>query len=98
MPKTRTFTVNNAGDPEPVTAQVPCRRITIGEDPSVAAWPTTAFKVRAPSMTDQARQKDAGQEYVFEAIGGNRNFLAGQIVGYVETVAGSTTFFQFEES
>ena len=100
------FTVNNLGDPEPVIAQSYCRRITIGEDPSVDSWPTTDYEVTDNQPGSPFARRAAGTSFVF--IGGwarpsgNLNVLEqliepGQVIGYVQTITGSTTFYQVEE-
>ena len=94
--KTSQFTVNNVGNPEPVICTLGCRTITIGEDPGVAGWPTTDFKVKGSAPGSVAIQRPAGTSYQFQRISGQAAFSPGETVGYVETVTGSTTFFQAE--
>ncbi len=93
MAKTFQFTVDNVGNPEPVTAQSVCKRIYIREQ---GAAGTTDYFVRQPGMTDPQERKTAGEWTMFEAAPGNF-FRPGDIVGYVETVTGSVTFSQREE-
>jgi hypothetical protein len=93
--KTNTFTVNNAGDPEPVIVETVCKSITIREDPSVATWPTTDYRIFKPTKTDTPLVKLAGESYVFDRRGGF--FFPGDVAGYVETISGSTIFSQDEE-
>lgn len=95
MAKIKTFAVNDAGDPEVVTAQTVCRTIEVGEDPSVAGWPTTDFKVYVPTSSDGPRQRPAGATYAFVKPPG-LFFNPGEVAGYVATVTGATTFFQDE--
>lgn len=80
-----------------VTAQSQCSLVTVGEDPSVAGWPTTDFYVSKPGAgpSSASRRISAGGTYTFDCVGGGK-FLPGSVVGYVETVSGSTTFFQDE--
>ena len=96
MAKTSTFSVNNTGDPEAVTVSVVCRKVGVGEDPSVASWPTTDFKVYRPNKTDTPRQIPAGVSYIFQKPDGSF-YQPGDIAGYVATASGTTTFFQDEE-
>lgn len=77
-----------------VTAQTNCTQVTIGEDPSVSGWPTTDFLIAKPGSASTPRRISAGGTYTFSAMGGR--FTQGTIVGYVEAVSGSTTFFQDE--
>ncbi len=93
MAKTFTFTVDNVGNPEPVTVQTPCRRVYIREQ---GAAGTTDYFVRQPSATDPQERKAAGETTMFEAATDNL-FQTGQIIAYVETVTGSVTFSQREE-
>ena len=88
------FTVNAVGDPEPITCKTDCKKIIIGEDPSVSGWPTVAYKIRAPHAASAAHQRPAGTRTEFVSA---THYKTGDIVGYVETVSGSTSFFQWEE-
>ncbi len=92
MARTSTFSVDNVGNPEPVTAQGPCRKIIVREQ---GAAGTTDYFVRQPTNTSAQVRKVAGESTLFEAAPGNL-FQTGQIVGYVETVTGSVTFSQEE--
>jgi hypothetical protein len=93
MAKTLLITVNDVGDPEQVIAQTVCREIVIGEDRSVVGYPTTDYKVRMAESTSDPVQVQAGVLYAFT---NPRYFQPGEVVGYVETVTGSTSFFQDE--
>lgn len=95
--KTSTFTVNNVGDPEPVIATIDCREITIGEDPSVADWPTTDYEVKGTVQDSSFVRRPAGTTFQFLKANGLASFGKGQIVGYVQTVTGSTTFQMREQ-
>ena len=92
--KTRIFSVNDAADPEPVTVQTVCRYVDVGEDRLAAGWPSTAFKVRKPEMTDDPKGCAAGTLYRFERNGAF--FYPGEIAGYVATASGTTDFSQDE--
>ena len=97
---TTTFTVNSIGEPEPVTAHTECQRITIKEDPSVSGWPTTDYLITGSVPGSTPIRCPAGSEYIFEASSGAnliQPFKVGTIVGYIETVTGSTTFQQKED-
>lgn len=91
--KTYQFTCNAVGDPEAVVAQDMCRRITVGEDPSVGGYPTTTFNVRKPGKTDTPRRIPLQGSYTFYNPQG---FQPGTIAGYVDLPSGSTTMFQDE--
>ncbi len=92
MAKTFTFTVDNVGNPEPVTVQEPYRQVVIREN---ASPPTTDYFVRQPLATSPQVRKFQGETTGFDAGPGNV-FLPGQIVAYVETVTGSVIFSQEE--
>lgn len=94
--KTSQFTVNSVGNPEPVICTLGCRTIVIGEDPSVAGWPTTDFRIKGAVPGSSFIQRPAGTMYQFQRISGQAAFSPGDIVGYVDVVTGSTTFFQAE--
>ena len=96
MAKTNTFSVNDSGDPEAVIVATVCRKVGVGEDPSVANWPTTDFKVYRPDKTNTSRQIPAGVSYIFQKPDG-QFYNPGDTAGYVATVTGATTFFQDEE-
>lgn len=89
------ITVNNVGDPEPITVVTTCKRVTVGEDLSVVGHPTVEFNVRKPDKTDAARRVGAGLTYTFERSDG-LFWKPLQICGYVETVSGSSEFFRDE--
>jgi len=92
---TKTFTVNAVGDPEAVTTGSNTSRVTIAEDPSVSGWPTSDYNVMAPSSDSTAIRKAAGTMFTFKPSFGQ--WPPDTIIGYVETVSGSTTFQQVEE-
>ena len=94
MAKTFTFTVNAIGDPEAVTVVTACKRVTVGEDESVANYPTTSFSMR-PDILDVPRRIGAGKTYTFYR---ETYWAPGQICGYVDIPSGTTTFFQDEGS
>ena len=97
MAKTYTFTVNSTGSPEPIAAQTNCTRIIVGEDPSVANYPTAEFNIYAPKTTDSALRHQLAQlSEPFTPQPGHQTFDIGEIVGYVETTSGTTTFRQWE--
>jgi hypothetical protein len=94
---THTFTVNNLSSPEQIIARTGCRRITVGEDPSVAGWPTTDFKITGKVPGSTVIQRPAGTTFTFERNDDQASFGAGDLVAYIETVDGSTTFLQTEQ-
>ena len=93
MTSTTLFTVTNSGPREAVVAATFCNKITIREDPSVANWPTTDFQVSNTPTGSQVAQRPSGTEFQFK----QKLYSPGQVVGYVETITGSTTFQQIEE-
>lgn len=95
MPLTFTFAVDAIAPPEPITAQSVCRRITVREDVSVAGWPTVQFNIRAPLPASPPVCFETGESKTFIADG--FYFRPGQIIGYIETVAGASLFCQAEE-
>jgi hypothetical protein len=92
---TTTYTVNDVGDPEPVIANIECSEIKIREDPSVDGWPTADYKVTGTAPGSTPISCPMGTEHLFPA-GPGQHFVPGDIVGYVETTSGSTTFQQLE--
>ena len=89
MAKTATATSDNVGNPDPVTAPVACRRITLRQDASVAA--PVSYIVHAPSATDPGFHKYPAESVQFEAAPG-AYIQSGDVVGYIETTSGSATF------
>ena len=87
--KTRTVTVNSVAATA-IAAAVYSSELTVNEDPSVANWPTTDYLVSKPTSADAQRRIPAGQAYTFRRNAGV--FVPGEVVGYVQTVSGSTTF------
>ncbi len=92
--QTRQVTVSSAA-PSAVVATVFTVRVRVGEDLSVAGWPTTDYDVRKPGTGDDPRRVPAGGTYEFVRDG--RPFYPGEIVGYLQTVSGTTTFWVDEE-
>lgn len=90
--KTRLVTVNDVGDPEPITASIFCQVVTIGENPQVPGWPTTDWEYRQPEIADDAIGKPMGTMQQFVGV-----FQPGQVICYANTITGSTTFFVHEE-
>jgi len=95
--KTSTFTVNAVGDPEPVIATIPCKQISVVEDQSVTDWPTLDYRVKGTEVGSVMVQKPAGTVFTFLCAANEPYFQIGQIVGYIETVSGSTTFQKVEQ-
>lgn len=93
MGKTSTYTLTTT--PKAVTATFDCTEITVGEDDSVAGWPTVNFQVRKPDSADQPIEKTAGKTYTFTR-GPGKLFSRGDVAGYISTKSGSSTFFQDE--
>lgn len=95
--KTSTFVANDLLSPEAVVCTVACRSITIGEDPSVTGWPTTDYNIYGKDPGSTAVRRPAGTQFTFEKESRQSAFSPGMIVGYVETVTGSTTFLKIEQ-
>ena len=91
--KTLTLVVNAVGDPEAIIVQTVCQRVTVGEDESVASYPTTEFNVRFPTIADTPRRLGIGKTYTFRR---ENYWKPGDICGYVDVPTGSTLFFQDE--
>jgi hypothetical protein len=95
MGATSHFTVTNTAWSN-VTVATRCRKVTIGEDPSVSRWPTTDFLVAKPTSANAARRVPSGQQYQF-SMPNEGIFNPGDVIAQVELVQGaSTTFFQDE--
>ena len=92
--KTKLITVaSNAASAVVALTETPS--ITISEDPSVANYPTTDFKIMKPTSSDDARRIQAGLSYTFVKNGSAR-YLAGEIAGYIQAVTAPTTMCQDE--
>jgi hypothetical protein len=83
--RTKTFTVDNAGNPEPIIVQSYCMKV-------IVKGPTD-YLLRVPSMTSQSVPKDPNEESVLTR---GLRYEPGDIAGYVETVSGSVSFSQVE--
>ena len=93
--KTSTFSVNDAGDPEAVTATIQCIEVSIVEN---AQQPTTDFDIYSEIGGTPAR-KMAGQIFTFPQshdVGQPRRYNPGEVLGYVATAAGTATFQKIE--
>ncbi|KKL22761.1 hypothetical protein LCGC14_2432170 [marine sediment metagenome] len=84
--ETFTLTVDAAGNPEAVVVPTSCKSVEVREQGD----PTTDYFVRAPGIANAQHRRFAGSATIFRAIG--RMFQPGEIVGYLETVAGSVPF------
>jgi hypothetical protein len=95
MAKTKLVSVAASPTKTPIITQRASRTVIIGEDPSVAGYPTTDYSVMAPTQADDAVRFLAGTKVVFECP---RAFWpAGQVIAYVTPITGSTTFQQIED-
>ena len=96
---TKTFSVTNAAYVA-ITAVIDTHMITVQEDKSVSGWPTTDYTIKKPTAAATAIQRPAGSKCVFQkstkVSTGNfpYAFKAGEVVGYIQTVTGTTTFYQ----
>lgn len=93
MAKTTTYSVGSSA--VAVTTNIATKTVTIAEDASVASWPTTDFKILAPTSGDTAIQRPQGTGYTF--VCPTAFWPAGTVVGYVKAVTGTTTFQQYED-
>jgi hypothetical protein len=89
--RTKTFTVDNAGSPEPIQVQSYCRQVTIYENNQAG---TTDYIVHVPSAVSAGVTKPAGSKAI---ISDGTRYSPGDTIGYVETVSGSVTFAQEEQ-
>lgn len=89
--RTKTFTVDNAGDPEPITVQSYCMKVVVYENAQAG---TTDFILRVPFIDSPGVTKPAGSK---AEISRGERYVPGDIVGYIETVSGSVTFAQEEQ-
>lgn len=86
-----TFSTDAINPPETISAQTVCRKVTIVETDA-----TQDYQVRKLSTSSNAIKRLAGTPFTFNAPAGTV-FIAGQTVGFVETLAGSITMQQIEE-
>lgn len=95
--RTSQFTVNDIGDPEPIIVHTVCRHVLVGEDSSVANWPTTDYRIKGTDNNSAMVQRPAGVLTEFSRQSNQSAYSPGDIIGYVETVSGSTTFLIIEQ-
>jgi hypothetical protein len=94
MSATRTpFSVDNL-TPVAVVAQSMAKEVIIREDASVTNL--QQYVVRAPLSSSPSIVRGPGEAHVFQASPSIRVFQPGDIVGYVMTSTGATTFNQWE--
>lgn len=100
MAATNQFTVS-ATAPTAVIVQSDCMQVRIAENRGVSGYPTSDFLISKPLSTSPQVRVQAGAQYTFVS---NRRpmvspsgFRAGQTVGYVRMVSGTTTFDQDED-
>lgn len=94
--KAYTYTVNNVGDREPITVNNYCQTVTIQESPSVADWPTQGFNLSTVASGGDVAQYSPGIAYTFPMRRGGQLYQPGEILAYIETLSGATTFQQIE--
>jgi hypothetical protein len=90
---TSQITVNASGDTA-IVCNDACKIVILSEDPGVASWPTTDFLVKKGGSSQYIRVP-RGQTYTFQS--GPSFFSAGQTIGFLKTVSGTTTFDQDED-
>lgn len=90
--RTKTFTADNAGNPEPIVVKSYCRKVIICENNQAA---TQDYIVHVPFMTSPGVSKPAGAPKEIEPEGELR-FSPGDTIGYIETVSAPATFSQEE--
>lgn len=101
--KTSTFTVDDSGNPEPITCTIACRKIRVSpQDGASSYW------FRAPGSSNAAVKKFTGETTIIErpspgqyqqgSYGDPGLYQIGDVVGYLETVSGlGAKTFQMEE-
>lgn len=95
MAKTTTFSSNNSTFTA-ITTAIATKSVTVGEDPSVANWPTTDLLIAAPTNADTAIQRSSGTTFTFTCP--TAFWKAGTVVGYIKNKTGaSTTMQQYED-
>ena len=87
------FPVNNVGDREEIKTVARCELVEIKELPSIT--PKQLYKVADVPNGGTAAEVNAGTPFFFTA-GKRGQFEAGEIVGYVESNTGATTFQRIE--
>ncbi len=92
MAYTRQMVVNAVGNDEELRAVTVCREIIFGEDDAVAGWPTVNWAWRAPDSTDFKSKTAGTKERFFKKTG----YQPNELVAFVRTLAGSSTFTQAE--
>lgn len=101
--KTSTFTVDDTGDPEPITVTIECRKIIVGPVDG-----SSTYNFRAPMKSSSANRRTSGKETVIErpspgqyqvgSYGDPGNYKPGDVVGFLETVSGvGSKTFQMQE-
>lgn len=95
MAKSYTFSVSASPVKTPIVVQSFTNRFELQEDPSVAGYPTTDYLIYMPTSSDLPVRFLAGTTFMRESDTGP--FYAGQTVGYISGVSGSTTFSQIEQ-
>lgn len=88
---TQSFTVSSGAYSQVVVQSYTLKGVTVGEDVGVVGSPTTDFYVLKSGPTGTPRRIKLGSSYTFTGI-----FAPGTLVGFVQTVTGTTTFFQDE--
>lgn len=83
-PITKTITADNLADPEVVTPQMFCSKVTIQEAGGLG---TTAWIVRAPFADSDPLTVDVGGRWSVQG-----KFVPGEPICYIETVLGTVQF------
>lgn len=92
--QTKTFTVDNAGEPEPVIVQSYCMKVVIYENAQAGS---TDYYIYAPKKTSPEVTKPAGSKAEFSR---GYRYEPGDVAGYVALpvafAPGALTFAQEE--
>lgn len=95
MPFTKQLPVT-ATTPTAIVAGSSTTRVRIMENRGVVGWPTTDLLIYKPLISNAPVRIPLGSSYYFDTGPSKNYFSAGDIIGYVQSVLGTTTVDQDE--
>jgi hypothetical protein len=97
MPATSQITVSNVS-PTAIMPVKKCTSVRIQENLGAVGYPSTDFLIFKGSIVATPVRIPAGDSYTFSRVSSNFGYYGvGAPVGWVQTVAGTTTFDQDED-
>ena len=93
-PYSLALTVNNSGNDESIVIQTVCRKVIFGESEAVTNFPTVDWLWKGVGSTDYVTCTRGTKREFYPPE--RRLFYPGDVIAFVKTASGSSTFCQEE--